>query len=59
MKNLNLKIDTRTRETIQSSFDRIAKEIISGWQLKIDNELFSFTEIEFYYFCEAVHDTWP
>lgn len=56
MKNLNLKIDIRTRETIKYSFDRIAKEIITGWQLKIDNELFSFTEIEFYYFCEAVHE---
>lgn len=56
MKNLNLKINTNTKETIQSSFDRIAKEIISDWQLKIDNELFSFTEIEFYFFCEAVHE---
>jgi hypothetical protein len=56
MKKLNLKIDSSTRETIQSSFDRIANEIISDWQLKIDNDLFSFTEIEFYFFCEAVHE---
>ncbi|MBK7214692.1 MAG: hypothetical protein IPH88_15625 [Bacteroidales bacterium] len=55
MNNWNLKID-EFKESIHSSFDHIAKDILTNWQLKVDEQLFSFTEIEFYFFCELIHE---
>jgi len=56
MKQLNLEIDTTSRETIQNSFENIAKDILLNWQLKINDSLFSFTEIEFYFFYKGIHE---
>lgn len=56
MEQLNLKIDIFSQKTIQNSFDRIATDLILQWQLKINNEIFSFTEIEFYFFYKGIHE---
>ena len=56
MDQLNLTIDVTSKETIQNSFDRIAKDLILNWQLKINDMLFTFTEIEFYYYYEGIHE---
>lgn len=55
-RQLDLSIDTSSQQTISSSFDRIAKDLILNWQLKITNRLFSLTEIEFYYFYKGIHE---
>lgn len=52
---LNLDIVTESRTTIQQSFDRIASELIHGWHLKVNNTIYSFTEIEFYFFMTDLH----
>jgi len=56
MDQINLTIDNTSKETIQISFDRIAQDLILNWQLKISDILFSFTEIEFYYFYKGIHE---
>jgi hypothetical protein len=56
MEQINLTIDITSKETIQISFDRIAQDLILNWQLKINDILFSFTEIEFYYFYKGIHE---
>lgn len=52
---INLEIDFDNRETIEKSFVRIATDLFSNWQLKINNTDFLFTEIEFYLFKEEIH----
>lgn len=52
---LNLDINRKSSVTISQSFDRIAKELIENWQLNLQGTLFSFTEIEFYYFDRVSH----
>jgi len=56
MEQLNLNIDATSHESIQCSFDRIASDILLNWQLKVNESLFSFTEIEFYYFHKGIHE---
>ncbi|MEI9912367.1 MAG: hypothetical protein WDO71_23560 [Bacteroidota bacterium] len=53
---LNLDIITENKETIQQSFDRIAVDIIHNWSLKVDQDIYSFTEIEFYFFFADIHE---
>jgi hypothetical protein len=50
---INLDIDI---ENIQKSFDKIACDIIHNWHLKINDDLYSFTEIEFYFFFKGIHE---
>jgi hypothetical protein len=56
MSKLNLDIDNNSEEGIKDSFDRIAVDLINNWDLKINGAVFSFTEIEFYYFLKGVHE---
>ncbi|MDY0104735.1 MAG: hypothetical protein RBS07_17510 [Lentimicrobium sp.] len=42
--------------SIQASFDPIAEDLITNWNLKVNDELFSFTELEFYFFKYNVHE---
>jgi hypothetical protein len=53
---INLEIDKDSVISIQASFDRIAKDLIHNWNLMVNNEIYSFTEIEFYYFFKGTHD---
>ena len=50
---LDLEINT---ETIQESFDRIARDMIHKWHLQVNDDLYSFTEIEFYFRDKETHD---
>lgn len=43
---INLKI---TLDSIDSNFDRIAKELMNNWVLKVNETYYRITEIEFYY----------
>ena len=52
---LNLDINRKSSAAITQSFDRIAKDVIENWQLNLQGVLYSFTEIEFYYFDRASH----
>lgn len=56
MESLNLNIVTISQQSIQYSFENIAKDLILNWQLKINDSLFTFTEIEFYYFHKGIHE---
>jgi hypothetical protein len=56
MNELNLIIRSDNAAAITKSFDRIAIELMSNWQLKVNKELFSFTEIEFYFFKYQIHE---
>lgn len=49
---MNLEIDNND---IEGSFDRIAKEIITQKALFVNEKVFRFTEIEFYYFYKDIH----
>ena len=40
---------------IEKSFDRIALELLKRKALVVNNKVFRFTEIEFYYFNEDYH----
>lgn len=42
--------------SIQASFDRIAEDLITNWNLKINDTLFTFTELEFYFFKYKIHE---
>ncbi len=53
---LNLEIKTETIATIQSSFDRIAKDLMENWSLRVNDKIYSFTEIEFYFFLDGLHE---
>ena len=50
---MNLEIDNND---IEGSFDRIAKEILTQKALFVNEKVFRFTEIEFYYFYEGIHE---
>ncbi|MBE0662288.1 MAG: hypothetical protein IH597_07460 [Bacteroidales bacterium] len=56
MEHLNLNLNSDSVQSIQKSFDRIAIDLMTNWQLKVNNEFFSFTEIEFYFFKEQIHE---
>jgi hypothetical protein len=56
MEQLHLNIDTTSQKSIENSFENIAKDILLNWQLRINEALFSFTEIEFYYFHKGIHE---
>ncbi|SHF51783.1 hypothetical protein [Dysgonomonas macrotermitis] len=49
---MNFEIDNAA---IEASFDRIAKEILTQKALYVNETVFRFTEIEFYYFNEGHH----
>ncbi len=42
--------------SIQASFDRIAEDLITNWNLKVNGALFTFTELEFYFFKYKIHE---
>lgn len=52
---MNLTIDRKNAKTINASFDRIANELINHYCLNLQGTLYTFTEIEFYYFDKAHH----
>lgn len=52
---LNLDINRKSSVTITQSFDRIAKDLMENWKLNLQGTLYSFTEIEFYYFDRGSH----
>src|ERR1035437_6802829 len=56
IKHLFLDIEKNSKETIKTSFDRIAIDLINNWGLKINQDIYSFTEIEFYYFLTNIHE---
>lgn len=47
-------IDHRSAEAVERSFDRIAKEILLNYGIKVNDTFFRISEIEFYYF-DQVH----
>lgn len=49
---INLEIDNNS---IEASFDRIAKQILLEKALYVNSKIFRLTEIEFYYFDESDH----
>jgi hypothetical protein len=53
---INLEIKNESRDSIKNSFDRIAVDLINNWNLKINSSIYSFTEIEFYYFLSGLHE---
>ena len=50
---MNLEIDNNK---IEESFDRIAKDILTQKALFVNETIFRFTEIEFYYYYKGIHD---
>src|SRR5687767_8055609 len=50
---MNFEIDNKE---IEKSFDRIASELLKRKALIVNNKVFRFTEIEFYYFNEEYHE---
>ena len=50
---MNLEINNNN---IEESFDRIAKEILTQKALFVNEKVFRFTEIEFYYYYEGIHN---
>lgn len=54
--SLDLSINSKTVENIQQSFDRIAGELIHNFQLRVNDQTFSFASIEFYYFHTGLHE---
>ncbi len=56
MKKLDLTIVSDNVLSIQASFDRIAENLITNWNLKINDSLFTFTELEFYFFKYEIHE---
>lgn len=42
--------------SIQASFDRIAEDLITNWNLKVNDTHFTFTELEFYFFKYNIHE---
>ena len=50
---LNLEI---VIEDIQGSFNRIACDMIHNWHLQVNDDLYSFTEIEFYFHDKETHE---
>ena len=52
---LDLTINRKNKAAISNSFDRIAHELIHYHQLNLEGTLYTFTEIEFYYFDKAYH----
>jgi hypothetical protein len=57
-KNLNelFGIDHSSELEVVQSFERISKELLNCYSLKINDSTFLFTEIEFYYFYKGVHE---
>lgn len=55
-KKLDLIINSVNINNIANSFDRIAKELINDFVLKVNDSEFRFTEIEFYYFIKGIHE---
>ncbi|MDJ1503602.1 hypothetical protein [Xanthocytophaga agilis] len=53
---LDLTINSESVATIGQSFDRIARELIHRWHLRVNDDLYSFTEIEFYFFKTSIHE---
>jgi hypothetical protein len=53
--NINelFRIDT---SSIEESFTRISKELFNNYYIKINDSIFLFTEIEFYYFYKGIHE---
>ncbi len=52
---LNLSINRTNTNTVSASFDRIANDLINYYQLNLEGTLYTFTEIEFYYFDKHTH----
>jgi hypothetical protein len=51
--DMNLEINNNE---IEKSFDRIAKDLLTNYALFVNDNEFRFTEIEFYYYCEKIHE---
>ncbi|MFH1121893.1 MAG: hypothetical protein V1775_18895 [Bacteroidota bacterium] len=56
MKKPDLTIISDSVLSIHASFDRIAEDLITNWNLKVNDELFTFTELEFYFFKYDIHE---
>jgi hypothetical protein len=50
---MNFNIDDNN---IEQSFDAIAKELLNEHVLRVNDDEFEFTEIEFYYFMKGYHE---
>lgn len=50
---MNLEINNNE---IENSFDKIAKDLMTNYALFVNDTELRFTEIEFYYFCEEIHE---
>lgn len=49
-------IFTVDKNNVESSFDRIAKDLLLRKSLFVNQVEIQFTEIEFYYYCQEVHE---
>jgi len=48
-------IDHSSEHEVIRSFERISKELFNNYSIKINESVFHFTEIEFYYFHEGIN----
>lgn len=52
----DLTIDIKSHNTISNSFDNIAKDLMTNWVFQIGARHYIFTEIEFYFFLDKIHE---
>jgi len=53
---MNFTINTDSFESVQKSFSSIASELINKYELKINDKIFQFIDIEFYFFSNVHKD---
>ena len=51
-----LNIDSSSHDGIEKSFERISKELLNNYSIRINDFIFHFTEIEFYYYYKGIHE---
>lgn len=56
--NLNelFRINHSSEHEVIQSFERISKELLNNYSIKVNDSTFLFTEIEFYYFYKVIHE---
>lgn len=53
---MNFKIKAESFASVQKSFSSIASELINNYELKINDQIFQFIDIEFYFFSNVHKD---
>lgn len=55
--NINelFRVDSTSEKSIVNSFENISKTLFFNYEFRVNNSVFHFTEIEFYYYHESQH----